>query len=692
MVRALIFISLNILLFNILSTNVLSAPTHVDAEDISAQETVPTTVIFNPDGTRMYVTGITEDRINQYTVSVGFDLSSTVTLERRRFIETIENRPQDIEFNSDGTVIFIVGTQGDGIDSWSLSTAYDINSMDVDNDHIRFTHLGGNPRDMEFNTNGTKMFILDHDQSSVKEYNLSTPYDPNTNTLSKTFSIALGGGAAQGLGFSANGTKMFVVINITNVIQEYNLTTGFDISTATLGGTFSPSTSGSMALSGITFNKDGSKMFQTDFTEDEVQEYTLTCAYGIVDCPVLGSDGNATVEAQAELSKKFIQSTSIPVLNRMEWLRRNNNSINLTNQNIKFQFSNTMLASIKDSIVVPASLNKDNLDSFIPEGWSTWSEGNISIGRTGETHNTSAKKINTTGITIGADKKINDNKLYGIAFRAGNDDVDIGNFGNILDMNAYSLTLYGTLPQGEDNFIDSLLGISIFQTDIVNVSGDNKLNGERDGDQIFGSLKLRKTIKKDHFNFTPTAKIDLGYTLLSEYTEKGSQALKLKFDEQEIKTIITSIGMIFDNSIDLENGILKPNAHLEYNADISPSSNSKYSYAAEPNKTYVLSNVNDSNYNVRMNVGMDLIKNNGWSIKSNYERNQSDSGYNDTLYIGATYISANDSEYALSLDGEKTFLNYTKNINGFDIKLDSNYSLFREIPDYGANIKVSTIF
>ena len=31
-------------------------------------------------------------------------------------------------------------------------------------------------------------------------------------------------------------------------------------------------------------------------------------------------------------------------------------------------------------------------------------------------------------------------------------------------------------------------------------------------------------------------------------------------------------------------------------------------------------------------------------------------------YIGATYISINDSEYALSLDGEKTFINYTKNI------------------------------
>ena len=91
-------------------------------------------------------------------------------------------------------------------------------------------------------------------------------------------------------------------------------------------------------------------------------------------------------------------------------------------------------------------------------------------------------------------------------------------------------------------------------------------------------------------------------------------------------------------------------------------------------------------------TGIDLIKDNGWSFKFNYERNQNETGYSDTLYIGATYIYANDSEYALALDGEKTFVNYTKNINGFDLKFDSNYSLFKEVPDYGANIQISRIF
>ena len=700
MTRLTFFISVIFLLLKILSSNVFAGPTFVDEFSVTDEEKTPTGVIFNPEGTRMYVVGITQDRIRQYTVGVAFDLTSTITLERSRDISSVENRAQDIKFKSDGTVVFVLGTENDGVARWSLSTPYDINTLTVADS--TYTSVGGDPRGFDFNNDGTKMFILDGSQEQVEEYKLTTPYNPDTKILSKTLSTAKGSSYHQGLGFSPDGLKMYVVKgarvgslgNSNNNILEYNLTTSFDIATATLNGTYTTSHSSNEYIAGITFNNDGSKMYHINFNADEIREYTLTCAYGIITCIDQTKDkdtvGNA--EAQAELSKNFMQSTSIPVLNRMEWLRRNKSNINLTNQNIKFQFSNTMLNSIKNSFVTPATLNKNNLNDFMPEGWSSWSEGNISIGRTGDTNNSSTKKVNTTGVTIGADKKVSKNKLYGVALRFGNDDVDIGNLGNILDMNAYSLTLYGTLPQGESSFIDSLLGISTFQTDIVSANGDNKLNANRDGDQIFGSLKIRKTIKKNQFNFTPTAKIDLGYTLLSEYTEKGSDALKLKFDEQAIKTVITSVGMIFDNSIDIKNGFLKPNAHLEYNADISSSSESKFSYAADSSKSYILSNVNDTDYNIRMNLGMDLIKNNGWSFKSNYERNQSDSGYNDTLYIGATYISSNDSEYALSLDGEKTFVNYTKNINGFDIEFNSNYSLFREIPDYGANIKVSTIF
>ena len=37
-------------------------------------------------------------------------------------------------------------------------------------------------------------------------------------------------------------------------------------------------------------------------------------------------------------------------------------------------------------------------------------------------------------------------------------------------------------------------------------------------------------------------------------------------------------------------------------------------------------------------------------------------------------------------------LSYVKEVNGFDIKVSSNYSMVSQIPDYGANIEVSNTF
>ena len=56
------------------------------------------------------------------------------------------------------------------------------------------------------------------------------------------------------------------------------------------------------------------------------------------------------------------------------------------------------------------------------------------------------------------------------------------------------------------------------------------------------------------------------------------------------------------------------------------------------------------------------------------------------------YVPIDDTEFAMSLDNDKASLTYKKILNGFDIKMSSNYSLMSEIPDYGANIIISNNF
>ncbi len=78
--------------------------------------------------------------------------------------------------------------------------------------------------------------------------------------------------------------------------------------------------------SAFVFSPDASKMFVLGSTDDKVSEFQLNCTYGIVACqdPTSDKDDVASVESQTESAKQLIQHTTYPVLNRMEWLRRNN--------------------------------------------------------------------------------------------------------------------------------------------------------------------------------------------------------------------------------------------------------------------------------------------------------------------------------------------------------------------------------
>ena len=76
--------------------------------DISGQVTVPRGITFNNDGTKMFIVGDVGNDINEYTLSVGFDLTSTVTHVGSFDISSQATNPQGIAFNITGTKMFVV--------------------------------------------------------------------------------------------------------------------------------------------------------------------------------------------------------------------------------------------------------------------------------------------------------------------------------------------------------------------------------------------------------------------------------------------------------------------------------------------------------------------------------------------------------------------------------------------------------
>ena len=556
-----------------------------------------------------------------------------------------------------------------------------------------------------FNNDGTRMVIAgvgNDKQVRIHEYSLSTGFDlSSTVTHLNTEDLISFQSHIDGVTFNYDGTKMYTITTMSeaqDLMYQFKLTTPYDVSTLSLEGTYTVS-SVSVSSREVVFSNDGSKMFiidddPDDLVNNKVHEFNLSCNWSIIDgaCddPITTSDGGkdilSSIESQTATAKQIAIHATTPVLNRMYWLRRHRNSDQLSNQNIRLNFSNSMVASLSN--IIPISNKTNEVLDKLSDDWSFWSEGSVSIGRTGDTSTSSSKKINTKGITLGMDKKISKNRLYGYALRFGNDDVDVGTSGTNLDTESFSLSVYGTFPHDNEKFTEGILGISTLKTDHLRKGGGSTRTGERDGAQIFGSLNYLSTYKKENFNITPNLRIDLSYTELSKYREKGPAALVYK--AQTIETGMISTGFTISDILNFNTFTFKPNGGLEIGVDFSPSSDATYRYLSET--TEYTKSIDQDSKNLIANIGFDLVTDNGFSIMTIYERNQSDNAHSDTLYIGFGYIPSDNNEYAMNLDNDKASLTYNKNLNGFDIRVNSNYNLMSSIPDYGATIELVSTF
>ena len=154
---------------------------------------------------------------------------------------------------------------------YTLSTAFDVDTATFSN----YWSTSQAVQAMSFNSDGTKMFLLT--ASQVREYSLSTGFDVTSSSHTRSYSLSSQESGMTGLAFNNDGTKMFTVGSSGDRVYEYALSTAFNISTLSITDNLSiGSEEGSPT--GIRFNHDGTKMYISGSSDDDINEYTLsTC-------------------------------------------------------------------------------------------------------------------------------------------------------------------------------------------------------------------------------------------------------------------------------------------------------------------------------------------------------------------------------------------------------------------------------
>ena len=180
------------------------------------------------------------------------------------------------------------------------------------------------------------------------------------------------------------------------------------------------------------------------------------------------------------------------------------------------------------------STSKNNNDSN--KNYFYWSEGSVSLGRVGDTSIASTKEVHTNSLTFGYDRFTDDYGISGLAFRYGNDDVDVGTAGSNLDSNTYNITYYSTSPVKDDTkYVDKIFGIGKIKSDILTVLDGKNLTADRTGNQIYGTVKIKDEYKKDNLILIPSGQFDFGHTILHGY-QRSLALVLLIVEDQHVRT------------------------------------------------------------------------------------------------------------------------------------------------------------
>jgi len=205
---------------------------------VATQEVTPQGIFFKFDGTEMYIVGSSGDDVNQYTLSSAWNVNSaTFTANSSTFTE--DATPADLAFSSDGATLFIVGQSNVSVFQYTVATPWNITTATYATKSFSVSAQDATPNGLAFKSDGTKMYVSGTTTDSVFQYSLSSAWDVSTASYdSVSFSVAAQDTTPGGLSFNSTGTQMFVVGSTNDRVYQYNLSSAWNISTASFVGYF----------------------------------------------------------------------------------------------------------------------------------------------------------------------------------------------------------------------------------------------------------------------------------------------------------------------------------------------------------------------------------------------------------------------------------------------------------------------
>ncbi|WP_421566166.1 autotransporter domain-containing protein, partial [Ochrobactrum sp. EDr1-4] len=269
--------------------------------------------------------------------------------------------------------------------------------------------------------------------------------------------------------------------------------------------------------------------------------------------------------------------------------------------------------------------------SVLQQKLSMWSNGEISLGKSSGSDDSNDKQISHTGIGVsgGVDYRFSKFFIGGIGLGYGKDVADIGQNGTQSRASMLSLAFYGSYHPSNGIYLDGVLGYGWlnFTSDRFVTSTGQLANGDRKGQQLFGSASVAYEYRNESWLLSPYARVDIARTKLSSFSETGAGTYNLTYGAQTSDMLSTTLGLRGEYAIPMIWGTLKPRARFEYSHDFTGSSAARIGYTdidgLLPYTVHTDAKTRDS---IGIEVGFDAAMKGEWTLGVDYGSQIGNSG------------------------------------------------------------------
>jgi len=200
--------------------------------------------------------------------SIAWDITSALYSNKSFNFNSVDSQGKSIRFDPTGKIMFLAGAGADKVYEFALSVAWDISTAVYSS---KFLSVAGETtlmEAMEVSADGTKVYAADKG-GVVYQYTLTSAWDISTASYSsKSLDTSGRTTTIKGCTISSDGTKFYVCDPFTNDVDQYNLSTPYDLSTgsyasktvdldsedAVIQGVFLGNTDATLFVSGDTAN------------------------------------------------------------------------------------------------------------------------------------------------------------------------------------------------------------------------------------------------------------------------------------------------------------------------------------------------------------------------------------------------------------------------------------------------------